>query len=44
MAAIFLFAPEVMAKVTIYPGESEMMALAEGGHRVLIGEEEALYY
>jgi butyrate kinase len=28
----------------IYPGEDEMLALAEGGLRVLRGDEEALDY
>lgn len=30
--------------VTVYPGEDELMALAEGGLRVLRGEEEAKVY
>ncbi|WP_313232262.1 butyrate kinase [Tissierella praeacuta] len=30
--------------VTVYPGEDELMALAEGGLRVLRGEEEAKLY
>ena len=33
-----------IAKVIAYPGEDEMSALAEGGLRVLKGEEEALVY
>lgn len=33
-----------IAKVVAYPGEDEMSALAEGGLRVLKGEEEALVY
>lgn len=33
-----------IAKVVSYPGEDEMSALAEGGLRVLRGEEEALVY
>lgn len=35
---------EFLAPVTIMPGEKEMEALAEGGLRVLRGEEEALEY
>jgi len=35
---------EFFGKVLIYPGEDEMLALAEGGLRVLRGEEEALDY
>jgi butyrate kinase len=31
-------------EVTVYPGEDEMMALAQGGLRVLTGEEEAKVY
>ena len=31
-------------QVIAYPGEDEMSALAEGGLRVLKGEEEALVY
>jgi butyrate kinase len=30
--------------VVVYPGEDELLALAEGGLRVLRGEEEALEY
>jgi len=30
--------------VTVYPGEDEMIALAQGGLRVLSGEEEAKVY
>lgn len=33
-----------IAKVFVYPGEDEMIALAEGGLRVLRGEEEAKEY
>lgn len=33
-----------IAPVLIYPGEDEMRALAEGGFRVLVGEEKALEY
>ncbi|MBU3219776.1 butyrate kinase [Clostridium algidicarnis] len=33
-----------ISKVVIYPGEDEMLALAEGGLRVLNGEEEAKNY
>ena len=33
-----------IAKVIAYPGEDEMSALAEGGLRVLKGEEKALVY
>ena len=33
-----------IAEVTVYPGEDELMALAEGGLRVLKGEEEAKIY
>lgn len=33
-----------LGKVMAYPGEDEMSALAEGGLRVLKGEEEALIY
>lgn len=35
---------EFIAPVIIYPGEDEMIALAEGGLRVLRGEEEAKIY
>lgn len=35
---------EWIAPVSVYPGEDEMQALAEGGLRVLRGEEEALEY
>jgi len=35
---------EFLGRVLIYPGEDEMSALAEGGLRVLRGEEEALVY
>lgn len=35
---------EFISKVLIYPGEDEMEALAEGGLRVLRGEEEAKKY
>ncbi|MCX7885027.1 MAG: butyrate kinase [Caloramator sp.] len=30
--------------IVVYPGEDEMLALAEGGYRVLTGEEEAKEY
>jgi butyrate kinase len=33
-----------MGDVIVYPGEDEMTALAEGGLRVLTGEEEAQVY
>ncbi len=33
-----------ISKVFVYPGEDEMIALAEGGLRVLRGEEEAKVY
>lgn len=33
-----------IAPVKVYPGEDEMLALAQGGLRVLRGEEEALVY
>ena len=33
-----------IAPVTVYPGEDEMQALAEGAWRVLTGEEEAKKY
>ena len=35
---------EWIAPVTVYPGEDEMQALAQGGIRVLKGEEEAKVY
>jgi len=35
---------EFISQVLIYPGEDEMIALAEGGLRVLRGEEEAKKY
>ncbi|NLX86208.1 MAG: butyrate kinase [Clostridiales bacterium] len=35
---------EFLGPVSVYPGEDEMLALAEGGLRVLRGEEEALDY
>jgi butyrate kinase len=35
---------EFISKVIVYPGEDEMTALAEGGLRVLMGEEEAKRY
>jgi butyrate kinase len=35
---------EFIAPVTIYPGEDELLALAEGAVRVLSGEEEARIY
>ncbi|WWR16478.1 butyrate kinase [Lachnospiraceae bacterium JLR.KK008] len=33
-----------IAPVTVYPGEDELLALAQGGLRVLNGEEEAMNY
>lgn len=33
-----------IAPVTLYPGEDELLALAQGGLRVLNGEEDALIY
>lgn len=35
---------EFIGKVVVYPGEDEMLALAEGGLRVLTGEEKAKEY
>ena len=35
---------EFLGRVLVYPGEDEMAALAEGGLRVLRGEEQALDY
>ncbi len=35
---------EWIAPFTVYPGEDELLALAQGGLRVLNGEEEALKY
>jgi len=35
---------EFIADVKVYPGEDEMIALAQGGLRVLTGEEEAQVY
>lgn len=35
---------EFISEVTVYPGEDEMIALAQGGLRVLRKEEEALIY
>ncbi|MHC1685676.1 MAG: butyrate kinase [Clostridiaceae bacterium] len=35
---------EFIAPVTVYPGEDEMLALAQGAVRVLSGEEEAKVY
>ncbi len=35
---------EFISEVRVYPGEDEMIALAEGGLRVLRGEEEARQY
>jgi butyrate kinase len=35
---------EFIGKVVVYPGEDEMLALAEGGLRVLTGEETAKQY
>lgn len=37
-------AVEFISKIYVYPGEGEMQALAEGGLRVLNGEEEAQIY
>ena len=33
-----------LAPITVYPGEDELLALAQGGLRVLNGEEEAMKY
>ncbi len=33
-----------IAPITIYPGEDELLALAQGGLRVVTGEEEAKVY
>ncbi len=33
-----------LAPITVYPGEDELLALVQGGLRVLRGEEEALQY
>ena len=33
-----------IAPITVYPGEDEMLALAQGGLRVMTGEEEAKVY
>ena len=33
-----------IADITVYPGEDELQALAEGALRVLMGEEEARLY
>ena len=33
-----------IAPFTVYPGEDELLALAQGGLRVLRGEEEAKQY
>ena len=35
---------EFIANVVVYPGEDELLALAEGGLRVLSGEEKAKEY
>ena len=35
---------EFISGVTVYPGEDELMALAEGGLRVMNGEEEPKQY
>lgn len=35
---------EFLAKVAVYPGEDELLALAEAAFRVLSGEEKALLY
>lgn len=37
-------AAEWIAPFTVYPGEDELLALAQGGLRVMNGEEEALAY
>ena len=33
-----------IAPLTVYPGEDELLALAQGAIRVLTGEEEAMKY
>ena len=33
-----------IAPITVYPGEDELLALVQGGLRVLNGEEKALEY
>ena len=33
-----------IAPITVYPGEDELLALAQGGLRVVNGEEEAMKY
>ena len=33
-----------IAPMTVYPGEDELLALVQGGLRVLNGEEEAMVY
>ena len=35
---------EWIAPFTVYPGEDELLALAQGGLRVLSGEEKAMEY
>ena len=35
---------EFIAPFTVYPGEDELLALAQGGLRVMNGEEKALEY
>ena len=35
---------EIVAPFTVYPGEDELLALAQGALRVLNGEEEAKTY
>lgn len=35
---------EFIAPVTVYPGEDELLALTQGGLRVLKGEEKAKQY
>ena len=35
---------EWIAPFTVYPGEDELLALAQGGLRVVNGEEEAMEY
>ncbi len=37
-------AVEWIAPVTVYPGEDELLALAQGAIRVMSGEEEAMKY
>ena len=35
---------EWIAPITVYPGEDELLALVQGGLRVLNGEEKAMVY